>query len=81
MIGVMMSKKVNPDPKTRLTYHVTEDKSSSKAHAETKTQEMVDIQWEATPTWNIVEFKQSSPTKNDYKLPTEDNNTKSDDSE
>ena len=63
-----MAKKVNPDPKTRVTYHVKADKPSSKAHAEVKTHEMVDVKWESTPSWTMMEFHKAPPSENEYKI-------------
>jgi hypothetical protein len=61
-----MSKKVQPDPKTRTIKHINGTKADSKAMADAKKQEPVDVKWESTPSWTVMSnFSTNNDTK-DY---------------
>ena len=60
MIGEIMAKKT--------IQHINGTNTDSKNTAEAKQRELVDVKWEATPTWNMIEFHRNSPLKNEYKF-------------
>ena len=53
--------------------YINGNKKNSKAMANAKQQEIVDVKWEATPTWTVFNMTPETP-KNDYKLFTEEGN-------
>ena len=75
-----MSKKVNPDPKTRTIQHINGTTEDSKKMVNSRGKEAVDVKWEKTPSWTAYRFGTPSVTENkDYKLFTEEGNSGNDD--
>ena len=59
--------------------YINSNKKDSKAMADAKEKVFVNINWESTPTWNIISLNKTPESKADYKLFTEKGNEGNDD--
>lgn len=76
--NIMIGEKKMPKKEIQ---HLNSNKKDSKEMAEAKQQEFVNVEWVKTPSWTLSIFEKSTPANNEYKLFTEKNDKKSDDSE
>ena len=75
-----MSKKVNPDPKTRTIQHINGTTADSKGMVNARMQEALDVKWEKDTTWTVHTYTSTSTDKSkEYTLFTEDGNKGHDD--
>jgi hypothetical protein len=75
-----MSKKAQPDPKTRTIQHINGTKQDSKNMVNARSKEAVDVRWEKDPTWTVYNYTESTTNdKMNYKLFTEEGNKGNDD--